>query len=580
MASGTITAGKDIRFLLGTQSNLEGYISGSKTAQEGTFYLTQDTHRLYVGTNENKVVPVNEGVITVSEVAALPTTNIHAGEFYYATKENILCVYAGPYNATNKTGGWVQINSNTDTFIITNELTLTAANNVATMSQKFKQNNGTYPTGIQASWQLAGTAGVKVTASDNKITLEGVMNESFTVTAASNVATITLKDSFDHEESFKIKSGKTTTLTVDKDGDDTVKLTVKDMSNTGIAVAVDDRNSNVGFKVSVTDAMGTKSTAAGEFDPKIQIGDNLPAISFVNGVAQLPVYTKEEVDQIHIALNAMTYRGLVGAEKDSSKSIEAWSTIVSSSNANVQIGDTYLFATPVDVTVGNQTRRLTAGSLAIARGTENPATGKIPAGQVIWDYVESTTDTDTKYRIDHATGTNNGYVQLVGTLGGTTESGKKITFKGGTQMQAVVTESSDKKEAIVTVNHTNVTCTPDDDAENNQTQGAATFGSNVAKRDTNIDVLESITVNSQGHVTGYKTKTVTLTDTNATIREVKLTPAVTDNKVTLTSSVQLTSGANVAMTAKTGTLSMNSSTLKFGVTNGALDIDLVWGSFS
>ena len=580
MASGSITAGKDIRFLLGTQENLEAYIAGTKQASEGTFYMTQDTHRLYIGTNEKKVVPVNEGVITVAEVAALPSTNVHAGEFYYATKENILCVYAGPYNAANKTGGWVQINSNTDTFIITNELTLSAVDNVATIAQKFKQNNGTYPTGIQASWKLAGTGGVKVTSDGTKISLEGVMNESFTVTAASSVATITLKDSFDHTEAFKVKSTNTNTLTVDKEGTDTVTLTVKDMSNTGVAVAVDDRNSNTGFKVSVSDAMGTKTSAAGSFDPKIQLGSNTPAISFVNGVAQLPVYTKSEVDQIHLALNAMTYRGLVGAEKDSSKSIEAWSTIVSSSNANVEIGDTYLFANPVEITVGNTKRTLTAGSLAIARGVEG-ANGKIPAGQVIWDYVESTTDTDTKYKLEHTNGTNNGSVQLKGYLGGTTESGKKVTFKGGTQMQAVVSTNPDNSnEAIVTLNHTNVTCTPDDDAGNDQTQGAATFGNNVAEKATNIDVLESISVNAQGHVTAYKTKTVTLKDTNATIREVKLTPTVSNNVATLTSSVQLTSGANTAMTAKTGAMALSSNSLKFAVSNGALSVDLVWGSFS
>ena len=78
----------------------------------------------------------------------------------------------------------------------------------------------------------------------------------------------------------------------------------------------------------------------------------------------------------------------------------------------------------------------------------------------------------------------------------------------------------------------------------------------------------------------YKTKTVTLTDTNATIREVKLTPTVSDNVATLTSSVQLTSGANTAMTAKTGAMTLSSNSLKFAVSNGALAVDLVWGSFS
>ena len=68
------------------------------TVNDGTFYLTTDTHRLYVGQG-NQMVPVNEGVTTVTNVAALQNiiqdseTNAGlAGSFYYATAENILCV--------------------------------------------------------------------------------------------------------------------------------------------------------------------------------------------------------------------------------------------------------------------------------------------------------------------------------------------------------------------------------------------------------------------------------------------------------------------------------------------------------
>ena len=110
MANGTISAGKNIQFLLGTQANLEKYISGSSTAAEGTFYLTNDTHRLYVGTSLGTAAPVNEGVITVSNLDALQHVSAHPGEFYYVKAGNILCVYDGKQ--------WVQINNNTDTIQI------------------------------------------------------------------------------------------------------------------------------------------------------------------------------------------------------------------------------------------------------------------------------------------------------------------------------------------------------------------------------------------------------------------------------------------------------------------------------
>ena len=42
----TITAGKQLGFKLGLESKLT---STSFTAQEGVFYLTSDTHRLFIG---------------------------------------------------------------------------------------------------------------------------------------------------------------------------------------------------------------------------------------------------------------------------------------------------------------------------------------------------------------------------------------------------------------------------------------------------------------------------------------------------------------------------------------------------
>lgn len=98
----------NVCFKRGTQAALS-----SATASDGTFYLTTDTHRLYVAQG-NEIVPVNEGVITVANVAALQniaadlTANSGlAGSFYYATAENVLCVWNGKK--------WVQINPDTNT---------------------------------------------------------------------------------------------------------------------------------------------------------------------------------------------------------------------------------------------------------------------------------------------------------------------------------------------------------------------------------------------------------------------------------------------------------------------------------
>lgn len=88
------------KFLRGNSANL-----ASVTVEDGAFYLTTDTHQLFVGQGE-EIVPVNEGVVTVADIASLPESAI-TGSFYYATKENVLCVFNGQT--------FVQINPDTDT---------------------------------------------------------------------------------------------------------------------------------------------------------------------------------------------------------------------------------------------------------------------------------------------------------------------------------------------------------------------------------------------------------------------------------------------------------------------------------
>ena len=569
MASGTISAGKNIQFLLGTQANLEKYISGSSTAAEGTFYLTNDTHRLYVGTSLGTAVPVNEGVITVPNLDALQNVSAHPGEFYYVTNGNILCVYTGKE--------WVQINNNTNTYVKKTDTVVSLADQVATITTKYTMNDGTTP--ISDSWNLAVAEGVKVSidAATDKVILTGVVNDSFGVSAASNIATVTLRDSFSNEKTFKVKTGDTNTMTVGASAEgDAVVLNVKNMANTGLKVTPE----ATGFRVGVTDIMGTQSDV---INPSIKVGASSDdtkhkTLNFVNGTATLPIYTKEEIDDIKLALNAMTYRGLVGTSASSTnpqKVIKAWATVKDSS---AEIGDTYLFAE--QVTDGSNV--YSKGTMAIARGVET--NGVIPAGNVIWDFVESTVNTDTKYELNNqatAAGTA-GFVQLVGKLGGITESGKKVFFEDGTAIKASVTVDNDG-HAHISFAHEGITASK---TTGTVAQGVATYASSNDKSEkaTTITTIESITVNAQGHVTNLKTNTITLKDTNAVINSVGMSvgAAKAAKEVVLTSSVQLKDGAGTTMTAKTGTLKMKSDTLVFNQADSGktLGIDLVWGSFN
>ena len=569
MANGTISAGKNIQFLLGTQANLEKYISGSSTAAEGKFYLTNDSHRLYVGTSLGTAAPVNEGVITVSNLDALQNVSAHPGEFYYVKAGNILCVYDGKQ--------WVQINNNTNTYVKATDTVVSLADQVATITTKYTMSDGTTP--ISDSWNLAVANGVKVSidAATDKVILTGVVNDSFGVSAASNIATVTLRDSFNNEKTFKVKTGDTNTMTVGASAEgDAVVLNVKNMANTGLKVTPE----ATGFRVGVTDIMGTQSDV---INPSIKVGASSDdtkhkTLNFVNGTATLPIYTKEEIDDIKLALNAMTYRGLVGTSASSTnpqKVIKAWATVKASP---AEIGDTYLFAE--QVTDGSNV--YSKGTMAIARGVET--NGVIPAGDVIWDFVESTVNTDTKYELNNqatAAGTA-GFVQLVGKLGGITESGKKVFFEDGTAIKASVTVDDDG-HAHISFAHEGITASK---TTGTVAQGVATYASSNDKSEkaTTITTIESITVNAQGHVTNLKTNTITLKDTNAVINSVGMSVGAANaaKEVVLTSSVQLKDGAGTTMTAKTGTLKMKSDTLVFNQADSGktLGIDLVWGSFN
>ena len=101
--------------------------------QDGTFYLTEDTNRLYVGQRastatdaEVNLIELNKSITTVNSIANLPSTGVQVGQFYYvtgtnqhsgatATNGNILAVVTGFDTEQNNKPIWVQVNPDTNT---------------------------------------------------------------------------------------------------------------------------------------------------------------------------------------------------------------------------------------------------------------------------------------------------------------------------------------------------------------------------------------------------------------------------------------------------------------------------------
>ena len=98
--------GQNIKFLQGAYANLP-----KDSSQVGAFYVTNDTHELFLGLDANKApVALNRWVDVEDSFSAITSKNEyrnHPGKIYYAKAENVLCTWDG--------NEWVQINPDTNT---------------------------------------------------------------------------------------------------------------------------------------------------------------------------------------------------------------------------------------------------------------------------------------------------------------------------------------------------------------------------------------------------------------------------------------------------------------------------------
>lgn len=159
----------NVMFKRGTQSSFNNL----STYQDGCFYLTTDSHRLYIGTGDNKANLVSQSVITYDNWAAIEALSNKSsssyapglcseGQFYYAKAENILCTYSN--------GKWIQINpdhnDDHDTYVKSVSVAKNAADTVngeklvydvkITQAQKdLKGNNEGAPTEVSGKLTIS-----------------------------------------------------------------------------------------------------------------------------------------------------------------------------------------------------------------------------------------------------------------------------------------------------------------------------------------------------------------------------------------------------------------------------------------
>lgn len=610
----------NIKFLNGLQSNLNNLIANGG-AIKGAFYLTSDTHRLYIGQEdnnrtdlENKIVPVpvNEGVTTVASIANLPSVATGndsagvAGSFYYASNENILCVYNG------KT--WVQINPDTNTTIDYFYHDIVTDNNTATISSKLKDNNGNI---TSANLDLIGTNGITISsvsdASFTGNTFEPNARKQITITGdsynisqavASNTATITLASSDTNKSSSNVQIIGGDNVTIEADNGK-IKITSTDTYINSLAVSNALNNGN-GFRIIATDNKGNTNPA--NFDPIIHFDvDGGADYHFVNGIANLPLYTKDEIDVVLRQLNSMVYKGVIGYGQILTQVPDGNS--VKDTNNNVRliyVGDTYKIGASdnqggdngVDINIGSsQTTTVHKGDLIIAQGTEYTATdpaaianpaliGTINPTTLYWGYVPAGDDTfvETTYT---GIAIQNG-IKLVDS-GSTNVAQFKVI---GDNDYITITDSADltgssiPSENTVTVHHKLV----DTSTYQDTTVAVSAATTQTADNTMNIPIITNIQRDAAGHVLSITTTGYRVTDT---VSEIGTYTTNTESDVNNTYSkvstkLTLKDAGNVTISDETTNFVIESSTMQVSSTTKTIDtktfnsvkMELIWGSFA
>jgi hypothetical protein len=585
----------NVLFKRGLQSNLDA-LRTSKTATDGTFYMTSDSHRLYVGIANGDAVPVNEGITIVNNLGQLPEVSTneqkrqHTGQFYYVDgsdkDKNILCVFNGQK--------WVQINPNTNTAISNVKYDVTVTDNTASIKYTITEIDkvtGTGGASYDDTFTIKGANGLEVTSSGKDVTITGDTYElGVGYDSDTKEATISLtSENTDNDSSFKIKS-KDGNLSMRKSANDTLELSVKDtilesVSAGNGANAEDTSTNKEGLYVTVKDSAGHEGTA--QLNPIFQVGGEqafYETAKIVNGTVTLPVYSKTEIDTKMKTLDAMRYRGTLGT----GGSVTSLSTIVT----QLELGDTFLIAGATYEYTNSKGTTYTGkkGDMFIINGTEIPNTGKIDPTTLTIDVVPSGDDaqTDTHYTVvPNATGFT---IQ-----GSTGQDAGIVTFAGDDNISvSAAADPAGSTTAKVTITHAHLdgTAKTANTAKGDTTAYNYTQSNDYVEQqqgsDLQIQVVESIIRDAAGHIKGVNVKKYKLTDTNGHMDQDGTKVVGTTNNAKTVATVTSTIGFATAKgqtTSANAVFAIASNSLQVNTTNSSdgkstsVAVDMVWGSF-
>lgn len=584
----------NVKFLKGTQEKFNSLTQFT----DGAFYLTTDTDRLYFAQSSTECVPLNQFIRTVTwdQFNALTTTQVAKGDYYYVPEKNILAVCKD----NNATLTWTQLNPDTNTNTTFDEINFESSvtDNTVTITEKLKEYNAiaAAQTGktVDGDLKLKGTNGVALTAENDgagstTVTIEGdtyslssnmnkaqqyeaskaynvgdiiVINGKYQrcktpVASDNNTSAAAIIGSFEElnagislvsangqaSSTFGFKAGDNVTIG-QTNGQITVSAVDTTLEKGSLNVS---NNTTQGFDIEVSDS--GNNAVSDTLDPIINVGSS--SVHFVNGKADLPVYTASEIDSKFKGLNGMTYKGTVGS-----------SALLNLPTSNVSSGDTYMVA--ADGTVNAQS--VTKGDLFIATGEEG-ADGYIASDGITWTYVPSGDDTfeNSVYAGIATPGSNTwGFKEVSGS-----QPVGDIQFIAGTNMSISSTlggvDKNDTTSMITTIQHGSVGA-----ASVTSTTDATPSGGST---ETNtFTAVTGVGRDSNGHVASVTTEEFKIKDTKYIFGA-----GVEDSKIV----TKLTSSDNTpqAVTYGVTSSSLNVTTTATAANDVKVNVELEWGSF-
>lgn len=547
--------GNAVKFKLGTQASLNAL----KNWEVGTFYLTSDSSRLYIG-QEHELALLNKSVEIYDNLNKLreKTTVSTKGDIAYCADENVLAYYNG--------NQWNQINPDDDTILTAIiQSVSTATDGVKITTGGTNSVDGKTVTAAEIT--ITGDKGVQVSTPNNKaITITG---DTYTLDVQEHADTTNDIDLvlgsalLQGDSTVHIKGGENVTITktTEIDKSNSIQIAAKDTKLTGIILGL---NNDGELQVGASDTAGTpnllKKQKLGYFidGHYYGIGSDETAKK-----VDLPVYSKEQVDNLFKKLDGMTYRGTIGTSSGTTFTMDSsFNVLQGGTPAKIHIGDMFLvqggkltYATGKQAETGDML-------IATAKDKKSETNGVLDIGDVEWTFIPSGDDskTDTTYTFE-ASGADDSM-----TITSSTSNGAAVGKIAFTKGDGIVIESTDNggntpNQLSVNIKHDtyNTTKTPG----NKPLTNGGTF-----------DVIDSITYDN-GHITGINTKTIQTL-------EYRPGPDSANNDAGGANSVTVKHGLSVGGSLvydDNAKMVLKSDTLKLTAKGDTVTADLVWGSF-